>query len=602
MIAPDRCTSAGRIIELLGPVVRARLVTPMALGEVGFIGEERLIGEVVAIAADVVTLQVYESTVGIAAGAPIFACGQPLSAELGPGLLGGIFDGLQRPLPALAAIDGDVLRRGRHPPALDRDRRWRFEPRARDGDAVTPGDLLGSVQETLAIAHRVLVPPGVAGRVAGMAGAGEYRVEDRIATVRAEGGEETAITLMSRWPARVPRPYRTRLALDVPLITGQRVLDTFFPVPLGGTVGMPGGFGTGKTVMQQQLCKRAQADVIVFVGCGERGNEMAEVLSILPTLTDPRTGRPLSERTVLIANTSDMPVAAREASIYMGVTIAEYYRDMGHHALLLADSTSRWAEALREISGRLGEMPAEEGYPPYLASRLAAFYERAGRVTGLGGLDGSVTLVGAVSPAGGDLTEPVTRHTGRHTLCFWTLDKAMAQARKFPAISLAGSYSDRAEQFAGWWERETGLAWGTLRREAMQLLEEADHLEQTARLIGTSNLPERQQLVLALAELFQDAFLRQAALGDDDEWCSPVRQVRLLHLLVHVARKGCARADTGVPARDILLLPALADVRRARSAVTDDALQRFDEILAAFDAQCEVLASSGAVPVAAGSA
>ena len=563
MIAPDRCAAAGRIIELLGPVVRARLVTPMALGEIGFIGEERLIGEVIAIAADVVTLQVYESTVGIAAGAPLFACGQPLSAELGPGLLGGIFDGLQRPLPALAAIDGDVLRRGRHPPALDRDRRWRFEPSVREGDAVADGDVLGSRRRRRRPSRTACsCRPGAAGRVVAR-GRRRASTASRIGSPRCAptGGGETAMTLMSRWPARVPRPCGTRLALDVPLITGQRVLDTFFPVPLGGTVGMPGGFGTGKTVMQQQLCKRAAGgrDRLCRL---RRARQRDGRGPVDPARADrpAHAARPLSERTVLIANTSDMPVAAREASIYMGVTIAEYYRDMGYHALLLADSTSRWAEALREISGRLGEMPAEEGYPPYLASRLAAFYERAGRVTTLGGREGSVTLVGAISPAGGDLTEPVTRHTGRHTLCFWTLDKAMAQARKFPAVSLSGSYSDRAEQFGGWWARETGLPWATLRREAMQLLEEAEHLEQTARLIGTSNLPERQQLVLALAELFEDAFLRQAALGEGDEWCSPLRQVRLLHLLVHVARKGCARADAGIPARDILSLPAVAEV------------------------------------------
>jgi V/A-type H+-transporting ATPase subunit A len=580
---------AGRVIELLGPVVRARLSSPMALGETGLVGDERLIGEVIAIAGDVVTLQVYESTVGLASGAPIFGCGQPLSAELGPGLLGGIFDGLQRSLPALAARDGDLLRRGRRPPPLDRERRWRFVPRVRPGQEVTAGEVIGAIAETPSLEHRVMVPAGVCGRIASVAEPGEYAVEDRVATIE-RGGAEMPLTLVTSWPARLARPYRTRLPLDVPLVTGQRVLDTFFPVPLGGTVGMPGGFGTGKTVMQQQLCKWARADVIVFIGCGERGNEMAEVLSVLPALADPRTRRPLSERTVLIANTSDMPVAAREASIYMGVTIAEYYRDMGYHALLLADSTSRWAEALREISGRLGEMPAEEGYPPYLASRVAAFYERAGRVTALGGGEGSVTIVGAVSPPGGDLTEPVTRHTGRHTRCFWTLDKAMAQARRFPAVSLAGSYSDRAGQFGGWWERETGFAWSALRGEAMALLEEADRLEQTARLIGTANLPERQQLVLGLAELFEDAFLRQAALGDGDEWCSPQRQARLLHLLMHVARSGCARADAGVPARELMALPAIADVRRARATLTDDGGERFDALIAAVTAQCEALA------------
>lgn len=596
--APPSCSPAGQVIELLGPVVRARLRSAMALGEVGFIGDERLFGEVVAIDDNVATLQVYESTVGIASGAPVYACGGPLAAELGPGLIGAIFDGLQRPLVALAAADGDFLRRGRHPPPLDRTRLWPFEPRVRVDDRIDPGGLIGCVRETEVFEHRVLLPPGEGGRITEIAAPGQYRVDDRVATIVTDRGQERPLTLAQRWPARVPRPCAARLPLTVPLITGQRVLDTFFPVPLGGTVGMPGGFGTGKTVMQQQLCKWAQADVIVFVGCGERGNEMAEVLSILPALVDPRTHRPLSERTVLIANTSDMPVAAREASIYVGVTIAEYYRDMGYHALVLADSTSRWAEALREISGRLGEMPAEEGYPPYLASRVAAFYERAGRVRTADGREGSVTLVGAVSPPGGDLTEPVTRHTGRHTRCFWTLDKAMAQARRFPAVSLTDSYSDRAEEFAGWWREATGLDWNVLRHEAMALLEEAEHLEQTARLIGTASLPERQQLVLALASLFEDAFLRQSAIGDRDEWCSPLRQVRLLHLLVHVARKGSARAASGVPAGDIMSLPVIADIRRARSTIAEAAVEDVDRLLARFDAECDALSA----PVAAGAA
>jgi V/A-type H+-transporting ATPase subunit A len=592
MIAPDRCESAGRVTELLGPVVRARLVRPMALGEVAFLGDERLIAEVVSVTGDLATLQVYESTVGVAAGAPVFACGQPLSAELGPGLLGGIFDGLQRPLPALAAADGDMLRRGRHPAALDRERRWAFVPTLTAGATVNAGDTIGTINGGLALEHRVMIPPGLNGRLIRIAAAGDYTVTDPLATLDAAAGP-IEVCALSLWPARVARPAGARLPLNVPLVTGQRVLDTFFPVPLGGTVGMPGGFGTGKTVMQQQLCKWARADVIVFIGCGERGNEMAEVLSVLPRLVDPRTGRPLSERTVLIANTSDMPVAAREASVYMGVTIAEYYRDMGYHALLLADSTSRWAEALREISGRLGEMPAEEGYPPYLASRIAAFYERAGRVSTLGGREGSVTLVGAVSPPGGDLTEPVTRHTGRHTRCFWTLDKSLAQARKFPAISLTGSYSDRADAFAAWWQRETGYDWLPLRREAMTLLEEADHLEQTARLIGTGNLPERQQLVLALAELLHDAFLRQAAMGDADESCPPARQARMLHLLMLVVRLGCARADGGVTARAILSLPSLADIRRMRAMPAADADRRLDELAAAFRAECDALAAPG---------
>ena len=591
---PSAATLAGYLIELLGPVVRARLHEPMTLGEIGFVGDEQLFGEVVALEGEVATLQVYENTVGISAGAPVFATAAPLSVELGPGLIGAIFDGLQRPLAALAASDGDFLTRGRHPAALDHLARWPFQPAVVAGQRVTAGAVLGSVRESGAIEHRVLVPPGTDGRVAAVAAAGDHTIDDVVARIADDHGVETAVTMCQRWPVRCPRPYRSRLPLDVPLITGQRVLDTWFPVPLGGTVGMPGGFGTGKTVMQQQLCKWASADAIVFVGCGERGNEMAEVLSLLPALCDPRTGRPLSERTVLIANTSDMPVAAREASVHVAATIAEYYRDMGYHTLLLADSTSRWAEALREISGRLGELPAEEGYPSYLASRIAAFYERAGRVRTLGGVEGSVTLVGAVSPPGGDLTEPVTRHTGRHTRCFWTMDKALAQARRFPAVSLADSYSDCADSFGDWWRREVGADWPALRLEAMMLLEEAGRLETTARLVGTASLPERQQAVLAFASLFQDAYLRQAARDDLDERCSPARQVRLLEVLLHVVREGCARAEAGIPANDILALPSIGELRRARSTVSDGALDRLSRLAEQFDGECAALASPAA--------
>lgn len=569
MIAPDRCAAAGRIIELLGPVVRARLVTPMALGEVGFVGEERLIGEVVAIAADVVTLQVYESTVGIAAGAPLFACGQPLSAELGPGLLGGIFDGLQRPLSALAAIDGDVLRRGRHPPALDRDRRWRFEPRAREGERVAPGAVLGSVAETTAIAHPIIVPQGMAGRVVAMATAGEYRVEDQIATVRSDPGGEAVVTLMSRWPARVPRPYRARLALDVPLITGQRVLDTFFPVPLGGTVGMPGGFGTGKTVMQQQLCKRARADVIVFVGCGERGNEMADVLEELSELEDPRTGRLLRDRTVLIANTSNMPVLAREASIYTAATVAEYYRDMGCDTVLIADSTSRWAEALREVASRTGELPAEEGYPAGLASALAAFYERAGRVRTYAGAEGSVTILGAISPPGGDMTEPVSAHTRRFVRCVWSLDPDLAYARHYPAVSWHDSTSRDAEAIAEWHVANGEPTWASDRESALRLLAEADHLESVAQLVGVQALPDRERILLRTGGLLREAVLQQSSLSARDAYSAPAKQRALLRLVLAVHDRCLELVTAGVSAAAIEAVD-LSPASRARDTTPPD--------------------------------
>ncbi|HSC27872.1 MAG TPA: V-type ATP synthase subunit A [Vicinamibacterales bacterium] len=581
-------TACGAVVDVIGPVVRARMTGRAALGDVMWVGERRLYGEVVALEGDLATLQVYESTSGLAAGAPIVSSWHPLRVQLGPGLLGSVFDGLQRPLDRMAQIDGAFFGRGSRLIGLDPDRLWRFEPDVRAGDEVQAGAVVGHVAETPALEHRVLVPPGVAGRVLQIAHPGDYRIADTIAQLATGGGGRTAIALSHFWPARTPRPIQHRLALDTPLITGQRVLDTFFPVSHGGTVGMPGGFGTGKTVLQHQLCKWADADVIVFIGCCERGNEMADVLSELPALTDARTGRPLSSRTVLIANTSDMPVAAREASIYVGATIAEYYRDMGFRVLLLADSTSRWAEALREISGRLEEMPAEEGYPPYLASRLAAFYERAGRVTTLGGREGALTMVGAISPPGGDLTEPVTRHTERLTRVFWTLDRALADARRFPAVSTIGSHSDGAPRLAGWWQAQTGADWSRLRDDALALVDEAERLEATARLIGTSSLPGRQQLALAFARIFQDAFLRQSA-GAQDDYCSPRRQVRLLELLLHVRDLAIDAEAAGVTVAGILSLPVLADIRRASMVGGESDVARLDRLETQFERDCRAL-------------
>ncbi|HXW06910.1 MAG TPA: V-type ATP synthase subunit A [Vicinamibacterales bacterium] len=568
---------SGALIDLIGPVARARMTRAVALGEVMWVGSEGLYSEVVALDGGVATLQVYEPTVGLEAGTPVVASGFPLRVQLGPGLLGSIFDGLQRPLDRLAVRDGDFLRRGGTTDALDVSRLWTFEPSARAGDSMAAGALVGVVAETPALRHLVLVPPGVTGRLQEVAPPGDYRVTDTVATVATADHAAVPLRLAHFWPARRHRPCRWRLSLTVPLVTGQRVLDCLFPAAAGAAVAMPGGFGTGKTVLQQQLCKWADADVIVFIGCGERGNEMAEVLAELPALVDPRSGRPLRERTVLIANTSDMPVAAREASIHVGASIAEYYRDMGHRVLLLADSTSRWAEALREISGRLEEMPAEEGYPPYLAGRLASFYERAGRVTTLGGLEGSLTIVGAISPPGADLTEPVTRHTERLVRALWSLDREMAHARRFPAVSVSASHSGSAAQLAGWWREQTGFDWAALREEAMTLLQEADRLERTARLIGTSSLPGRQQLVLACAALLQDGFLRQAA-GAGDDWCSPRRQVALLDLLLSVTRGALAAEAAGAAVESILALPILPEVRRASTTIAETEIPRIRQL------------------------
>ena len=579
----------GRVIAVSGSVVRAEMQGEVALGEVAMVGTQRLLGEIIALDGHVATCQVYEETAGLACGAPVESAGEPLMVELGPGLLGNVFDGIQRPIEALGRTHGDFLERGLRAPALDRDRLWVFTPRAIAGGEIRPGDDLGEVVETPALVHRVLVPPSLGGRLTWLAPEGPRRVTDPVARIATAAGEQT-ITLLQRWRTRRARPVLERRAPGPPMITGQRVLDTFFPLPLGSAAGLPGGFGAGKTILQHQLVKWAAADVIVFVGCGERGNEMTRMLRELPELPDPRTGRPLADRTVLIANTSNMPVSAREASLYTGVAIAEYYRDMGYHVALLADSTSRWAEALREIAGRLGEMPAEEGYPPHLASRLASYYERAGRVTTLGGREASVTLISAISPPGGDLTEPVTRHTQSFTQVMWTLDKELAAARVFPAVSIASSYSTLPPALTEWWEREVASDWGRLWREALTLLDEAGRLEGTARLIGAESMPEAQQLVLGMATLVQEGFLQQSAFDEKDASCSPARQTALLRLLLHFRDRALAALGRGATARRVLEHPVAAAVQRAHTEFGDAELAALGKLSADVDAALDAMA------------
>ncbi len=553
----------GRITRISGAVVEAECEGPVALGEVAEIGPQGLLGEVIALKGRSATAQVYEETEGLAPGDPFRATGSPLTVELGPGLLGNVFDGVQRPLDRLAAMHGDFLSRGVRTPALDRDRLWTFRPTVKVGDVVQGGASIGSVAETPTLEHRILVPPGISGKVTQVAAEGPVRVADAVARV---GGAE--VRLFQTWRVRTARPVRAWLPPAVPMITGQRVLDTLFPLPLGGSAGMPGGFGTGKTVLQHQLCKWADADVIIYVACGERGNEITHMLRDLPQLTDPRTNRPLSERTVIVANTSNMPVAARESSIFTAVTIAEYYRDMGCRVAVLADSTSRWAEALREISGRLGQMPAEEGYPPDLPSRLAAFYERAGRVETLEGREGSVTLISAISPPGGDLAEPVTRHTQAFTRTFWTLDKDLAAARSFPAIGIQASWGDVPEALERWWAEHAGPSWGRLRRDALSLLAEAAQLEATARLLGPDSLPERQRFLLGAAVLLQESFLQQSAFDAREARDEPGRQLALLRALLHFRDAGLAAVDRGATEAKLLASPLAGKLRRARSELT----------------------------------
>jgi V/A-type H+-transporting ATPase subunit A len=585
--APAHQPAPGRLARVAGPTVAVRGLGPVGLNEMVLVGEERLLGEVIRIEGDLCTLQVYEDTTGLTLGEPARATGGPLQAELGPGLLGQIYDGLQRPLPALAARSGDFIGRGLTLPALDRERRFGFEPAVRPGDEVRPGSVLGSAAGRER-REPVLCPPDAAGRVAEVR-PGPATVEEPV--VRLEGGRE--LYLMHRWPVRRPRPVRRRLAPDVPFLTGQRVLDCFFPVAAGGTAVVPGGFGTGKTVLEQSLAKFAAADVIVYVGCGERGNEMAEVLDEFPRLADPRTGRPLVERTVLVVNTSNMPVAAREASIYTGATLAEYFRDCSLQVALMIDSTSRWAEALREIASRLEEMPGEEGYPTTLATRLAQFYERAGRAEPLSGLgEGAVTVVGAISPPGGDFSEPVTQASLRASGTLWALSADLAHRRHFPAVDWGLSYTLDAPRLEAWFQREAGAEWGALRDEAMRLLQQERELQEIAQLVGLEALQDAERVVIEAARLLREGFLRQSAYLPSDAASPPSKTLCMLRLFLHFHRRAAESVRAGVALRSILAaglderLLRLQEVPPAEAAAAADRLRgEVDEALSRLRAE-----------------
>ncbi len=559
----------GRVLALNGPIVTARL--PGApTGEQVRIGAIGIVGEVIARQCDEAIIQAYETTESLCPGDTVVPLGRPLSVELGPGLLGRIFDGIQRPLEALLDEYGDTLPRGADQPALSRERSWAFEPNPglNGGDMLEPGAVLGTVQETETIEHRILLPPDVRGELLELAPAGGYTVEDVIAQVRDAQGRVHEPRLYHRWPVRQARPYIRRDHSVVPLLTGQRILDTFFPLLKGGKAAVPGPFGAGKTMVQQQIARWADADIVIYVGCGERGNELVDILEDFPRLTDPHTGRSLMERTLLVANTSNMPVVAREASIYVGVTLAEYYRDQGYDVVMVADSTSRWAEALREVSGRLEEMPVEEGYPAYLASRLAAFYERAGLVETLGGRRGSISLIGAVSPPGGDFSEPVTVHTKDIVETFWALSKPLADARHYPAIDWADSFSNHAGTAAKWWESEVSSGWGDLRTEALALLGQADELNRIVNLVGSEALSSSQRWALEGSGLIREGVLQQSALDPVDSYCPPQKQVALLQTVLSLYREGCELLEVGVPVQELLRLPLLGELRRLKSRET----------------------------------
>ncbi|MGA9170227.1 MAG: V-type ATP synthase subunit A [Nitrososphaeraceae archaeon] len=572
--------SKGRIVWVSGPAVRADGMSSTKMYETVEVGESKLIGEVLRLTGDTAFIQVYESTSGLKPGEPVVGSGQPLSVLLGPGIIGKIYDGIQRPLEDIAQKSGSFIGRGVMTTAVDMKKKYRFVSSVKKGDEVTGGSILGTVEETPLLTHSILVPPDHdGGKITDVATGGDYDIEHVIATVE-KNGKKSELKMYHKWPVRKPRPYAERYDPSVPLITGQRVIDTYFPIAKGGTGAIPGGFGTGKTVTLHQIAKWADSKVVVYIGCGERGNEMTEVLVEFPHLIDPRSGRPLMERTVLVANTSNMPVAAREASIYTGVTIAEYYRDMGFDVVLVADSTSRWAEALREMSGRLEEMPAEEGYPSYLASRLAEFYERAGRVRALGSPEraGSVTLVGAVSPSGADFTEPVTTHTIRFIKTFWALDTRLAYSRHYPSINWMQSYSGYLEDVSKWWKQNVSAEWYDLRAESYHILQREDTLKEIVRLLGPEALPDEEKLVLEVARMIKIGILQQNSFDKVDTYCGPEKQLKLVKLMVNFYKGAQKSLKEGASLPDIRAMPIITTLLKAKFEIPDDQVAKLDSI------------------------
>ena len=585
----------GRIIKVSGPLVVAEGMEEANIYDVVKVGEKKLIGEIIEMRGDKASIQVYEETTGIGTGDPVITTGEPLSLELGPGLIESMFDGIQRPLDAFErAAKSPFLVRGIAVNALDREKVWTFVPTVKEGDEVEAGDVIGTVQETAVVLHKIMVPYGVSGKVKSIKG-GDFTVDSTVCVVETAKGDRE-LSLMQKWPARKGRPYATKLKPDAPMTTGQRVIDTFFPVTKGGAAAVPGPFGAGKTVTQHQIAKWGDAEIVVYVGCGERGNEMTDVLNEFPELIDPKTGQSLMKRTVLIANTSNMPVAAREASIYTGITIAEYFRDMGYSVSIMADSTSRWAEALREMSGRLEEMPGDEGYPAYLGSRLAEYYERAGRVICLGkdGREGAVTAIGAVSPPGGDISEPVTQSTLRIVKVFWGLDAQLAYKRHFPAINWLSSYSLYADTVDAYFNREVAPDWSELRMEAMALLQEEASLEEIVRLIGIDALSAQDRLKLEVAKSIREDYLQQNSFHEVDTYTSLEKQYRMLKLVILFKKEAERALEAGLYLNDILNLEVRDKVARAKYIEEKD-IKRTDEIAAEVKAAIDELISKGGV-------
>lgn len=586
--------STGVIKKVAGPLVIAEGMRECNMFDVVHVSKMNLVGEVIEMHGDLASIQVYEETSGLGPGEPVVSTGNQLSVELGPGLIESIYDGIQRPLDDIMKVSGNNLSRGISVPALKRDKVWQFKATAKVGDKVLGGDTIGTVQETEIVLHKIMVPAGVSGIVKDIQ-SGEFTVTDTVATVEDENGNTHELTLMQKWPVRIGRPYKQKLSPDMPLITGQRVIDTLFPIAKGGVASVPGPFGSGKTVVQHQLAKWAEADIVVYIGCGERGNEMTDVLNEFPELIDPKTGHSLMERTVLIANTSDMPVAAREASIYTGITIAEYFRDMGYSVALMADSTSRWAEALREMSGRLEEMPGEEGYPAYLGSRLAQFYERAGRVITLGSKDqeGSLSVIGAVSPPGGDISEPVSQATLRIVKVFWGLDAGLAYKRHFPAVNWLTSYSLYVDTMANWYKENVADDWMDLRARVMHLLQEESELEEIVKLVGMDALSKTDRLKLEAARSIREDFLHQNAFHDTDTYSTLKKQYRMMELVLAYFDKTTAALDKGANLDAMINMPIRERIGRFKYVKEDEIDKNFEDILYNLDVDIDDIIKKG---------
>lgn len=578
--------TTGKISKIAGPLVVATGMREANMFDVVRVSDSKLIGEIIEMHGDRASIQVYEETSGLGTGEPVESTGEPLSVELGPGLIEGIFDGIQRPLEKIRELVGNSLVRGVEVPALDREKKWHFVPKVKAGDKVVGGDILGTVQETEIVEHRIMVKPGIVGTVKSIA-EGDYTVTEQIGSIETANGEELPVTLMQKWPVRRGRPFEKKLAPNVPLVTGQRVVDTLFPIAKGGVAAIPGPFGSGKTVTQHQLAKWAEADIVVYIGCGERGNEMTDVLNEFPELIDPHTGKSLMERTVLIANTSDMPVAAREASIYTGITIAEYFRDMGYSVALMADSTSRWAEALREMSGRLEEMPGEEGYPAYLGSRLAQFYERAGRVISLGsdGREGALSVIGAVSPPGGDISEPVSQATLRIVKVFWGLDSALAYKRHFPAINWLTSYSLYADSLGSWFNENVSDEWTTLRARLMALLSDEASLDEIVKLVGMDALSPTDRLKMETARSIREDFLHQLAFHEVDTYSSLRKQYLMMKLVLRFYDGSLDALKKGADIEKLVSIPSRESIGRFKYVPEKDIEDTYKTVCAAIDSE-----------------